>query len=173
MDATHVSYVSAYTSRRQRREELQKLSRRRFLKRLGLALAGVSVPGVLLAEEAGAGATGNRICRVGRRYLGVPYVLGGTSLRYGLDCDAYVKRVMAKCGIYVPWVPTVNGPDGRRRRGALRVGDVVFFSRPYHVGIYSGGGYVLHASSYFKKVVESELFYLQRDLVYLGARAYR
>jgi cell wall-associated NlpC family hydrolase len=171
MDATHV--VCAYTSRRQRREEEERLTRRRFLKRLGLALAGVSVPGVLLAEEAGAGATGNRICRVGRRYLGVPYGLGGTSLRYGLDCDAYVKRVMAKCGIWVPWGPAAQAYGGRRRRYP-RPGDVVAFDEHgwgiSHVGVYSGGGYLLHASSYFDEVVESEMRYIRG---YVGARAYR
>jgi cell wall-associated NlpC family hydrolase len=73
----------------------------------------------------------------------------------------------------VPWAVTIDGPGGRRRRGAPRVGDVLVFSHPYHVGIYSGGGYVLHASSYFDEVVESELYYLKRDLVYLGARVYR
>ena len=160
--------------RKSRRRKAQRLrTRKNALKVLG----GVALGSVILPfagpSEADAGRIGNRICRVGRRYLGVPYVTNGTSLRRGLDCDAYVRRILAKCNIWCPWAVNINGPGGRYRRGNPRVGDVVVFSRPYHVGIYSGGGYVLHASEYFGEVVESEFYYLKRDLVYQGARAYR
>jgi cell wall-associated NlpC family hydrolase len=48
----------------------------------------------------------------------------------------------------------------------LRPGDEVFFnegggSRITHVGIYSGNGYIVHASSYFGKVVESKMSYIR------------
>ena len=162
--------------RKSRRRKAQRLrTRKNTLKLLG----GVALGSVILPfagpSEADAGRIGNRICRVGRRYLGVPYVTDGASLRYGLDCDAYVRRVMAKCGIWCPWGPGEQHRYGRRRRGAARPGDVVSFAEDggnyiTHVGIYSGGGYLLHASSYFGEVVESEIQYIRG---YRGATVYR
>jgi cell wall-associated NlpC family hydrolase len=58
-------------------------------------------------------------------------------------------------------------------RSNLRPGDLVFFkengpSKPItHVGIFSGNGYLVHASSYFHKVVESKMRYIHG---YIGAK---
>ena len=63
-----------------------------------------------------------------------------------------------------------------RSRSNLKRGDLVFFKergygRPItHVGIYSGNGYILHASSYFGKVVNSKMKYIRG---YYGARRIR
>jgi cell wall-associated NlpC family hydrolase len=54
-----------------------------------------------------------------------------------------------------------------RRKSNLRPGDIVFFKEPYppsgldHVGVYSGRGYLVHASDYFNKVVESKMKYIR------------
>jgi cell wall-associated NlpC family hydrolase len=67
--------------------------------------------------------------------------------------------------------------DRSRRvsKSNLRPGDEVFFkegggSRITHVGIYSGNGYIVHASSYFGKVVESKMRYIRG---YSGAKRFK
>jgi cell wall-associated NlpC family hydrolase len=142
---------------------------------IGLVATG-SALGLAWPVKAEAGPIGNRICRVGRRYIGTPYVTNGASLRRGIDCDGYVRRVLwDKCGIWVPWGPGAQHTSGRRRRGEPRPGDVVSFAEEggnyiTHVGIYSGYGYLLHASSYFNEVVESEMRFIRG---YRGATVYR
>jgi cell wall-associated NlpC family hydrolase len=62
-----------------------------------------------------------------------------------------------------------------RKKARLRPGDLVFFDenkngklQPWdHVGIYSGHGNLIHASSYFGKVVESKMKYIHG---YWGAK---
>jgi cell wall-associated NlpC family hydrolase len=67
--------------------------------------------------------------------------------------------------------------DGSRNidRSRLRPGDEVFFKEGgsnniTHVGIYSGNGRIVHASTYFNKVVESEMRYIKG---YFGAKRFK
>jgi len=85
------------------------------------------------------------------RWMGVPYVLGGTTMR-GVDCSGLVQRVFSDALD----VPTPRTTDGMLRTGrrvnatALRVGDLVFFEpggNYTHVGIYLGEDEFAHASS--------------------------
>lgn len=151
-------------------------TREQFLRSAAVALLGSAAAAVTPREGVALADTiGHHICRVGRRYIGVRYVHNGKSLRTGLDCDAYVKRVMNQCGIYVPWGPEAQFRGGRKRRGHPHMGDVVAFAekggrRITHVGIYSGGGRVLHASTYFGEVIESRMKYVRG---FRGARVYR
>lgn len=121
--------------------------------------------------------TGQRIVAIGRAHLGVPYVWQGSNLRYGVDCDAYVVRVLHLAGVYsVPWGPNPQYYGGVARQGPLQQGDVIAWSENYsgnvtHVGIYSGNGMVLHASAYFGQTVESPMKYV-RGFMYPG-RIYR
>ncbi len=88
------------------------------------------------------------IIAIAQRYLGVPYVWGGTSPS-GFDCSGLVQYVFAQAGIQVPRVAT----DQQRAStpvpvSALKPGDLVFFgnaSFSHHVGIYVGGGTMLNA----------------------------
>ena len=85
------------------------------------------------------------------KYMGVPYVFGGTS-PYGFDCSGFTKYVFASAGISLP-----RAADGQFYAGTrvsmnnLRAGDLVFFETyepgPSHVGIYMGDGEFIHAGS--------------------------
>jgi cell wall-associated NlpC family hydrolase len=90
-------------------------------------------------------AVGQRVVRYAKRFLGVPYVYGGSS-PHGFDCSGFVRYVYAHFGVTLPHSSYAQFGDGRRvRRGALRPGDLVFFDSVGHVGIYVGNGRFIHA----------------------------
>ena len=82
------------------------------------------------------------------KYLGVPYVWGGTSPS-GFDCSGLVQYACKKNGISVPRVAASQRNVGKSvSRQNLQPGDLVFFSsggRVSHVGIYVGNGNMIHA----------------------------
>jgi cell wall-associated NlpC family hydrolase len=63
-----------------------------------------------------------------------------------------------------------------RDRSNIRAGDEVFFKEDgpskgiTHVGVYAGNGYIVHASAYYGKVVESKMRWIHG---YFGAKRYR
>ena len=83
---------------------------------------------------------------VAMRYLGVPYVWAGASPS-GFDCSGLVQYVYAKLGIDLPHSSQMQWGYGTPvARGQLEPGDLVFFySDLHHVGIYVGGGNMIHA----------------------------
>ena len=113
-------------------------------------------------------ANGRDIVRVARRYLGTRYRYA-TCTSSRMSCTCETKLAVKPFGHRFPM--TEKGQwryePSRKIRGKsnLRPGDIVFFreggSRITHVGVYSGRGYLVHASSYFGKVVESKMRYIR------------
>ena len=97
------------------------------------------------------GADGHPAVRAAKEYLGVPYLWGGTDPSKGLDCSGFVQRAFADVGVSLPRVSADQARAGEAV-GSLaeaRAGDLVYWSgggsRPNHIGIYLGGGKMLHA----------------------------
>lgn len=93
------------------------------------------------------------ILALGKRYIGVSYVYGGMSPR-GFDCSGFTKYVYGKLGMTLTRRASTQLADGIVvSKDSLQVGDLIFLRYSYdrypasHVGIYAGGGKVLHASS--------------------------
>lgn len=94
---------------------------------------------------------GNSIGDYARKFIGLKYVWGGNSLSTGVDCSGLVQQVFKHFGISLPRVTYdqigVGAPVGMK---GLRPGDLVFFDTdgsrggPDHVGIYLGGGKMIH-----------------------------
>jgi len=90
------------------------------------------------------------LTRSALRFLGTPYVFGGTS-GAGFDCSGFVQHVFALLGFHLPRTADAQYYAEARASGGVQPGDLVFFetyeSGPSHVGIYIGGGKFVHASS--------------------------
>ena len=88
--------------------------------------------------------------KVVRSYEGVPYKLGGNSLR-GIDCSAFTKKVYGIFSVDLPRTAREQLQSGKRvGREDLDVGDLVFFKTRrtrIHVGIFLGGSEFFHLSS--------------------------
>jgi cell wall-associated NlpC family hydrolase len=95
-------------------------------------------------------ALARRLTRSALRFLGDPYVFGGTTSR-GFDCSGFVQHVFAMLGISIPRTADAQYDAGHRVVGGMKPGDLVFFQTytagPSHVGIYLGNGKFVHASS--------------------------
>ena len=95
------------------------------------------------------GGSGNSsVVGIAQRYLGVPYVYGGASPS-GFDCSGLTMYCYAQVGVGLS-----HGATDQQHAStpvplnALQPGDLVFFgnaSYSYHVGIYVGGGSMIHA----------------------------
>ena len=116
----------------------------------------------------------DRLLRVARGMLAVPYRFGGTTL-WGLDCSGFVQKAFAFLDLDLPRTAREQFREGAKiAKADLSPGDLVFFrtyaSYPSHVGIYLGDNRFVHASSRDRKVTIENLdtpYYLKR---YLGAK---
>lgn len=107
-----------------------------------------------------------------RAFLGVPYKWGGTNPN-GYDCSGFVQEVFRLSGHSVPRMADAQYEKlDKVDKDGLVPGDLVFFntdgSGVSHVGIYSGEGKFLHASS-SRGVIESGLDESYYSTRYVGA----
>ncbi|MGV8846787.1 NlpC/P60 family protein [Tessaracoccus sp.] len=93
------------------------------------------------------GVTGQDVVADASRYLGVPYVWGGTNPKVGLDCSGFTQLAYKDLGVTLP-----RTADAQARQGVAvpslaqaRPGDLVAFDNAAgggmdHIGIYIGNG---------------------------------
>ena len=108
------------------------------------------------------------VIRSGRKYLGVRYVSGTPwpCNSSQMDCDCFTKRTFNDLGIQLGWWANQLNYGRPISVANRRPADLLFFSEDgsgylTHIGIMSYNGYLLHASNYYGRVVESELRYVR------------
>ena len=120
--------------------------------------------------------SGRDVVRQARRHIGDKYRYG-TCTRSTKSCTCLTKLAVQPFGHRMGMTEIGQWRyNGSRRiaKSSLRPGDEVFF-KEYgnsitHVGIYSGNGRIVHASSYWNKVVEKEMKYIKG---YFGAKRFK
>lgn len=118
---------------------------------------------------------GERLVAEAKKYLGVPYVYGGTSPS-GFDCSGFVYYVYRQCGYSITRTATAQNSVGSFvSRDSLQAGDIIIFynsamSGIGHSGIYIGNGQFIHASSGSGQVVISSLSNTYYNTHYYSAR---
>jgi cell wall-associated NlpC family hydrolase len=92
-------------------------------------------------------ATGQGIADDARKYIGVPYVWGGTDPATGLDCSGLVQRVYKDLGIDLPRVAIDQGNAGVAvpNLAAAKPGDLLVMNGGQHIGIFMGNNQYIHA----------------------------
>jgi cell wall-associated NlpC family hydrolase len=95
----------------------------------------------------GAQAGSGGVSSIALQYLGVPYVWAGATPS-GFDCSGLVQYVFAQLGVALPHNAAAQWHDPHAvsvPRNDLQPGDLVFFNKLDHVGIYIGYGYFVDA----------------------------
>ena len=89
---------------------------------------------------------GRDIANYALKFVGRPYVYGGTSLTNGADCSGFTWAVFQHFGISLPRSSGAQGSGGRAvSYTEAQAGDIIYYGG--HVGIYLGGGRIVHAST--------------------------
>ena len=115
------------------------------------ALSTQQVTGTTATGSVAAGATttGEDVVTEAKKYLGVPYVWGGTDPQRGLDCSGMIQLVYKNLGYDIPRVSYQQATAGTAVTGGLanaKPGDILAFNSPVnHVGIYIGDGKMIEA----------------------------
>ncbi len=115
------------------------------------------------AAEAQESSTGQAAVQYARQFIGTPYVFGGTDLRNGIDCSAFVKAAYGFAGVELPRTAYQQSQLGRPvSLQDLKAGDLLFFKTSdrapvTHVGMYMGENRFIHSSSSGHGVGISEL----------------
>ena len=120
----------------------------------GLGLGGASGLGALTgltapapAPVAAGAATGTDVVAMAKKYIGVPYVWGGTNPATGMDCSGFTQRVFKDLGVEIPRVVSDQMKQGTpvASLAEAKPGDLLVSFGGNHISIYLGNGKAIDA----------------------------
>ena len=115
--------------------------------------------------SAAPGARMGSVVETAFQFLGTPYVYGGSSPA-GFDCSGLTSYVYALHGVSLPRTSQAQWGVGTGiSLSEAQPGDLVIMNGGGHVGIYIGGGQVVHAPRPGRSVEVAPLSYMSVDSV--------
>lgn len=133
------------------KEDEKKIAQIKEEERKKLAASNASNTGntgntAVIITNATGSELGKQIANYACQFIGNPYVLGGTSLTNGTDCSGFTYRVYADFGYKLPRTSMEQRSAGVAVDYAnAQPGDLICYEG--HVGMYIGGGKIVHAST--------------------------
>ncbi|MGB3683373.1 MAG: NlpC/P60 family protein [Rubrobacteraceae bacterium] len=125
-----------------------------------MAFVLLAVVTVMLAVQARPAQAQEAVVNEARSWIGAPYDYSGVG--YGVDCSEFTAAVFAQFGVSLPDDPAIQAGYGVPSNA--KAGDLVYFNEYgtgiSHIGIATGTGTLVHASSYFGVVAETPIKYI-------------
>lgn len=146
--------AAAYKAKiKQQNNEIKRLEAEEAAKAAAAAAAqgggsgkSSSVDSGEVISSASGSASGKEVASFACKYVGNPYVPGGTSLTNGCDCSGFTYAVYKSFGYSLPRTSTAQRSAGRGvSYSEAQPGDIICYAG--HVALYIGGGRIVHAST--------------------------
>ena len=115
---------------------------------------------------------GSSVVSTAKKYIGCKYVYGGTSPS-GFDCSGFTSYIYRQYGVSLNRTAAGQYSNGKAvSRSQLQPGDLVMFGKSgiNHVGIYIGGGSIVHAANRTRGVTIDTINSGYYNNNYVGAR---
>lgn len=130
-----------------------------------------TIPSAALSDE-----TFRKLITEAEKYLGYPYVWGGSSPSTSFDCSGFVCWVFRNSGVYPLSRTTAQGiynQCARVRPQDAKPGDIIFFTGTYrtsdavtHVGIYVGNNMMIHCGNPIQYASTQSSYWTQHFYAY-------
>ena len=143
----YVTLRTDYVQAESKAEEQARLEKEAAARRAANAAAAKKTgSGSQVVGNGSGSSSGRAVANFASRFVGNPYVYGGTSLTNGADCSGFVMSVYANFGVSLPHSSSALRSVGYGVSLAdAQPGDIICYSG--HVGIYVGNNTIVHAST--------------------------
>lgn len=138
-------------------EEQEMIAKMRAATASATAATGASVVPPVSTSAQGL-ELGRQIAAYACQFVGNPYVYGGSSLTNGTDCSGFTMAVYAQFGYSLSHSSRVQVTQGTPvSLDAVEPGDIICYHG--HVGLYIGGGQIVHAATESTGIIISNMYY--------------
>ncbi len=109
---------------------------------------------------------GDDVVESAKKYVGVPYVLGGTG-KDGIDCSALMQRAFGDLGIEIPRLVHQQQTVGTEVKSLkdAKPGDMIVLDGGDHIAMYLGNDMVIHAPYEGRSVSVQKRWFDEGDIV--------
>ncbi len=116
----------------------------------------ISTSSKVTSSNVSAKTTGQQIVNYALKFVGRPYVYGGTSLTSGADCSGFTMSVFKNFGYNLPRTSAAQRSSGKAvaSLAQAKAGDLICYSG--HIAIYMGNNKIVHAANSRRGIVAGD-----------------